>query len=309
MAGIILHKTIIMLILMLVGVLCAKSGIISQNGNSDLSRFVLQVVNPVMIFMSYQTDLDSRLVHNLLISFLVSFGTFLILIAGAYLLIRKKDGRETEIERFAAIYSNCGFMGIPLVDAMFGGEGVLYLTGFITVFNLLVWSHGVILLSGQKSIKQVLKVFTSPTIISIFLGIITFFAGFRLPDTPSQALTLIKELNTPLAMVVSGVTISQTRLSDVIHRPGIFRVCLVRLLIIPAVISLALVPFSIDQKVMLTVVIAASAPPAAMCTLLSMRYGRDSVYASQIFAAGTILSVITLPIITKFTEYLTKNLT
>ena len=192
-----------------------------------------------------QTDFDSRLVHNLLISFLVSAAAFAVLIAGSYLLIRKKEGRETEIERFAAIYSNCGFMGIPLVDAMFGSEGVLYLTGFITVFNLLVWSHGVILLSGQKSMKQVLKVFTSPTIISIFLGIITFFAGIRLPDTPSQALTLVKELNTPLAMIVSGVTISQTKLTDILHRLGIFRVCLIRLIIIPVVLSLVLVPFSI----------------------------------------------------------------
>ena len=120
----ILKQTIIMLILIMSGVLCAKTGIISKEANKDLSKFLLQVINPVVIFMSYQTDYKPELVRNLLITFGMSVLSFLIVIGASYILVRKKEDRDTEIERFSSVYSNCGFMGIPLVTALFGDEGV-----------------------------------------------------------------------------------------------------------------------------------------------------------------------------------------
>ena len=159
MASTILYKTLIMLILIGVGVLCAKTKLISEASNKDLSKFVLQVVNPVVIFMSYQTEYRVELVKNLLLTFVISAAVLCAVILLSYVFVRSKQDRETEIERFSAVYSNCGFMGIPLVDAIYHEEGVFYLTAFITVFNLIVWTHGVILISGQKDFKQVVKVF------------------------------------------------------------------------------------------------------------------------------------------------------
>jgi predicted permease len=231
-----------------------------------------------------------------------------VLIAGAYLLIRKNPDKNTEIERFSSIYSNCGFMGIPLVNALFGMEGVFCLTAFITVFNLIVWTHGVILITGEKDIKSVIKVFYSPTIIAIILGLLSFFLGIRLPEIPSKALGYISELNTPLAMIVSGATIAGTDLKALLKKKGVYKVCSIKLILLPILLSVILCLIPVDEKVRLTVIVAASAPPAAMCTLLCIRSGKDSLYASEIFAAGTILSVITLPFVVKFTEYLTKTI-
>lgn len=304
----ILKQTIIMLILITVGILCSKTKIISKESNKDLSKLVLQVVNPVMIFMSYQTDYKPELVKNLLLTFVLSLGAYAVTILLAYLLIPTKKGRETELERFSAIYSNCGFMGIPLVNALFGMEGVFYLTAFITVFNLIVWTHGIILISGEKSMKNIVKVMYSPTIIAIVLGIITFFMQIRLPEVPSKALEFVSQLNTPLAMIVSGVTMAETNVFKLIKKGRAYYICLLRLLLIPAILALILSPIRISEKVRLTVIVAASAPPAAMCTLQCIRYGRNSVYASEIFTAGTIFSVLTLPLVVEFTELLTKIL-
>lgn len=304
----ILKQTIIMLILMAVGIACYKTKIISKESNKDLSKFVLQVVNPVMIFMSYQTDYKPELVKNLLLTFILSLGAYAVTILLAYLLIPSKKGREIEVERFSAIYSNCGFMGIPLVNALFGMEGVFYLTAFITVFNLIVWTHGIILISGEKSMKNIIKVFYSPTIIAIFLGIITFFLQFRLHEVPAKALEFISQINTPMAMIVSGVTMAETNVLKLLKKGRVYYVCFLRLILIPAILAALLSPLEISEKVRLTVIVAASAPPAAMCTLQCIRYGRNSVYASEIFTAGTILSVLTLPLIVEFTELLTKIL-
>ncbi|WP_295090591.1 AEC family transporter [Ruminococcus sp.] len=309
MASTILYKTAIMLILIAVGILCSKTKLISAASNKDLSKFVLQVVNPVVIFMSYQTDYRPELVRNLLLTFAISVGAMGIAIAFSYIFVRKKDGREFEIERFSAVYSNCGFMGIPLVNAVYGDEGVFYLTAFITVFNLVVWTHGVILISGEKNFKQVVKVFYSPTIIAIFLGIITFFLHFHLPAPAAEALGLIKEINTPFAMIVSGVTIAGTNVMKMLKNYRVYYVCFLKLIIMPLIVSVPIALMTgVDETVRMTVLIAAAAPPATMCTLLSLRYGKNSIYASEIFAAGTILSVITLPLVVKATEYLTKIL-
>lgn len=309
MASTILYKTAIMLILIAVGILCSKTKLISAASNKDLSKFVLQVVNPVVIFMSYQTDYRPELVRNLLLTFAISVGAMGIAIAFSYIFVRKKDGREFEIERFSAVYSNCGFMGIPLVNAVYGDEGVFYLTAFITVFNLVVWTHGVILISGEKNFKQVVKVFYSPTIIAIFLGIITFFLHFHLPAPAAEALGLIKEINTPFAMIVSGVTIAGTNVMKMLKNYRVYYVCFLKLIIMPLIVSVPIALMTgVDETVRMTVLIAAAAPPATMCTLLSLRYGKNSIYASEIFAAGTILSVVTLPLIVQTTEHLTKIL-
>ncbi|PWJ13106.1 AEC family transporter [Ruminococcus flavefaciens] len=305
----IFNQTLIMLILIAIGVICAKTKLISEASNKDLSKFVLQVVNPVVIFMSYQKPYRTELARNLLITFGISVAAMTLVILLSYLFVRKKQGREFEIERFSSVYSNCGFMGIPLVDAIYHDEGVFYLTAFITVFNLIVWTHGVILISGKKDFRQVVKVFYSPTIISIVLGLITFFFEIRLPSTALNALGFIKEVNTPMAMIVSGVTIAATNVPKLLKNLRVYYVCLLKLIVVPLILAVPLSLLTgVDEKVRMTVLIAASAPPAAMCTLLSIRYGRNSVYASEIFTAGTILSVVTLPLVVKATEYLTKIL-
>lgn len=308
MAITILNQTMIMLMLIMLGVICSKTRIISDETNKDLSKFVLQVVNPVVIFISYQTDYHFELVKNLLITFVLSLVSFAVMIAAAYIFVRRKEERETEIERFSSIYSNCGFMGIPLINALFGMEGVFYLTAFITVFNLIVWTHGIILISGERSFKKVIKVFYSPTVIAIVLGIITFFMQLRLPDVPVKALEFISELNTPLAMIVSGVTMAGTNAVNLLKNKRAFYICFLRLVLLPLILTALLVPMGISDKVCMTVIVAASAPPAAMCTLQCIRYGRNSVYSSEIFTAGTILSVASLPLVVKFAEFLTNIL-
>lgn len=307
MAFTILKQTVIMLILITIGIICRKTGVITKESNKDLSKLVLQVVNPVMIFMSYQTDNRPELVKNLLLTFVFSVGAFVVTAIGAYILVRKKDGRNTEIERFSAIYSNCGFMGIPLVNALFGMEGVFYLTAFITVFNIIVWTHGIILISGEKSFKSVVKVFYSPTIISIFLGLVCFFAQLKPPSVPAEALGFISDLNTPLAMIVSGVTMAETNVIKLLKKRRVYYICFLRLIMLPILLALVLSLFEMSEKVRLTVMVAASAPPAAMCTLQCIRYGKNSLYASEIFTFGTILSVLTLPLVVSFTEYLTNE--
>lgn len=302
MSETIFKQTVIMLVLIIVGVICAKTRMIGKETNRDLSGLVLNVINPVVILMSYQKEYRPELLKKLGMSFLLSAVAFAVMIALSYLLIRKKDGRETEIERFSLIYSNCGFMGIPIVSALFGSEGVFCLTAFITMFNLCVWTHGIMLISGESGLKRTLKAFRSPTMIAIYAGLIMFLTGIRIPALPSQALQFIADMNTPMAMIVSGVTISQTNIFRLVKNLRIWLVVGLRLLVLPITVTAALLPFSSDSQVLLTVVVASAAPPAAMCTLHCIRFNKNSVYSSEVFTGGTILSIVTLPILVHIAE-------
>ncbi|MDE6729558.1 MAG: AEC family transporter [Oscillospiraceae bacterium] len=296
MAQIVLHQAVSMFLLILVGAGCFKLHLLSRETVSQISGLVLKVVNPVVIFMAYQREFQAELVRNLGWTFLLSVIAYAIAISVSYLCIREKEGRETVIERFSCIYSNCGFMGIPLVKSMFDYEGVFYLTAFLTVFNALVWSHGVMQMSGEKSLKSLGKVLRSPAIIAIILGMIFFFVQIPLPDILSETLDSLGSLNTPLAMIVAGATIIQTDLLQTFRKPRVFYISLIKLILIPVLITGIFMLIPEEKIVEMTVVAAMAAPSAAICTMQCLNYNRNAAYASELFGITTLFSVATMPL-------------
>lgn len=181
MVSILTNQVAIMLLLILAGMLCYRLHLLTDRGVKELSGIVLQVVNPIVILLAYHRELELRLVQNLGWTFLLSAVAMGAGIGLATLLIRNKPGRETAVERLSAVYSNCGFMGIPLVKALLGYEGVFYLTAFLTVFNLLIWTHGIMSVTGSRDPRSLLHVLRSPAILAIPLGMILFFGRITLP--------------------------------------------------------------------------------------------------------------------------------
>lgn len=307
MAQVILQQAFIMLILILIGAGCFRFRLLSKETVSEISKLVLTVVNPIVILLAYQRELKTELVANLGWTFLLSALSYAIAMAISYLAVRNKEGRETAIERFSCIYSNCGFMGIPLVQAMFGYEGVFYLTAFVTLFNLLAWTHGVMQISGQKSLKSVAKVLRSPAIIAIALGMLLFFTQITIPSLLTETLSMVGSLNTPLAMFVAGATIAQTDLLGVLKKPRVFYISFLKLLVIPAAVIALFLLFPLDSTMEMTVLAATAAPSAAMCTMQCLNYQKNAAYASELFGVTTLLSVATMPLVMMLYE-LFKNM-
>ena len=156
----VIKQTVIMSLIICVGILCYKRKLLNDEAGRKLSGFVLNVVAPCFMFMSYQIEFSPDRIKGLLTAFALSLAVHIVFIAGASLIIRKKDSSEYIIERFSIIYTNCGFMGIPLIEGVFGPDGVLYATAYLTVFNIFVWSHGIITMRNsftKDSIFSALK--------------------------------------------------------------------------------------------------------------------------------------------------------
>ncbi len=291
-----LKQIIVMFILVGLGFLCGKIKIIDKETNAKLSGFVLEVVNPVLIFMSYQQSFDGELLKGLGVALILGFISYAIMIAGLRIIYRRRDDNEAIIEQFAAVYSNCAFMGIPLINGLFGSEGVFYLTGYVTVFNIMVWTHGVILFGGKGTKTSLRKVVSSPAIIAIAAGLVFFIAGIELPEIISSVANHVSGMNTPLAMICAGVTIGGTEIGSHIRNKGVYRAAVLRLIACPLIFWLVFRWFPIPDTVFMTVMIAAGCPAAATGTMFALRYKKCPEMSAVIFAVTTLLSAVTLPL-------------
>lgn len=297
-----------MLFIMLLALICYRIKLVNQEGNRSFSNLLLLVVNPCLIITVYQVDYDAGLISGLLLTLCAAFAAHGVAILAARFFIREKGNPDFNIERFTAIYSNCGFIGIPLINSILGSKGVFYLSAYITVFNLLVWTHGLGLMKGEHSGsisgRQLREILTSPMILATAGSLILFFLQIRLPQTLLDAMTYVADMNTPLAMMVAGFSVAQTDFKKVFHKIQIYKICILKLLVIPLTVLAFLSVCRIDRDVAYTVLVAAACPSATTATMMAIRYNRNYTYASEIFSFTTVLSIITVPAITFIAGFL-----
>lgn len=291
------RQILIMFIILVIGAFCYLKGLITKEGTKQLSAVELQLVNPLLIFMSYQKEYNSKLLNGLLWSFALSAISFAVIILLSYAVIGKSRENK-DIERFAAVYSNCGFIGIPLINGIYGTDGVLYLTAYITFFNLLVWTHGYMTMKGERDFSSFLKALKSPSVIAVFVGLIFYLTNIRLPAVPATAMQYISDMNTPLAMIIAGATAAQTNILKALKKPAVYLVSAMKLLVFPACAFSVCRFLGAPQIVLMTVTVAAACPVATTGTMFAIQMDKNPELCSEFFTITTLLSALTLPLIT-----------
>lgn len=298
MFTLILNQLIKMLFIMILAFICYRLHIINQEGNKNLSSLLLMVVNPCLIITVFQTDYDAALVKGLLAAFaaavLAHAAGFLI----AHFLIPEKGNPEFAVERFGAAYSNCGFIGIPLINSVLGSKGVFFLTAYLTVFNILSWTHGLVLLNGKFSAKRLKEGLLAPIVVCTCIGAALFFLQIRIPSQVLDSMNYIADMNTPLAMMIAGFSVAQADLKKIVSHIRICWVCVLKLLLMPLAVLAFLAVAPIDRDVAYTTLVAAACPTATSLTMMAIRFERNYTYASEIFSLSTVLSVLTIPAVT-----------
>lgn len=298
---VILRQIVIMFIILLIGFGCSMKGLITKEGNKQLSAVAMHIVNPLLIFMSYQSAYSSKLLRGLLWSFLLSGLSFAVTIGLSTLLIKKKRP-EHDLERFSAVYSNCGFIGIPLIRGIYGAEGVLYLTAYITLFNILIWTHGLMTMKGSKDMKSFLNSLKAPSVVAVFIGLIFYLLQIRLPDFLRKSLKYVSDMNTPLAMLIAGSAAAQTNVVKALKNSGLYIVAALKLVALPLA-AMALLHFiPAPHMVQMVVLIASACPVATTGTMFAIQYDKNPERCSEFFAVTTLLSGLTLPVVTMLGE-------
>ncbi len=303
MIQIVLEKIASMFVILAFGVLCYRKNLFDEQMIKKLSTFLLMVVNPIVLFVSYQISYNEEQLVNLGYAFLLSLGAFIVQILVAYVFIPRKN-IQSAVERLSAIYSNCGFFGIPLINGLFGREGVFYLTAYLTVFYLFFWTHGVLLMIGKTTLKEAVRNLVSPAIFCVLLGLLCFSFQVKLPSFFVSALDSVGSMNTPLAMLVAGATVGQSELKVCFSSVRVYWIAMLKLLIVPFAVAILMSFFAISPMLRMVVILASASPVGATCTMLAIRYGKDGGYASQLFIVSTLLVALTIPLVVAFSGFL-----
>lgn len=275
-ALIVLRQTLTMAIYMLVGFALFKVGKITKEGSKSLANLLVWLVIPAVIINSFCVEFSPERLASLGLSALLAAAALVLSILVARLFYKDKP-----IDNFAAAFSNCGFMGIPLVRAGFGDEAVFLLVGFVALLNLMQWTYGAALLRGGKQALSPKELLLNPITVSTLSGLLLFVTGLgaKLPSVVSGAVGGLAALNSPVAMLVLGVYMAQTSLRDTFLSPRLYALSAVRLLLIPAVTLLLVTAAPVDATIKYVILIGAAAPVGANVAVYAQLYGKDYSYA------------------------------
>ena len=175
-------QVIVLFILIFSGFICVKTGAVKIEGRKAFSDLLVYFVVPCMIINSYLTEFDDNIFKNILYALGLSILLLVVGFAITFLLSFKLNGDNVPIVRFGCMFSNAAYMGFPLIQALFGSEGLIYASAFVTAFNIFLWTLGYSIVSRTFDLKAIVKkIFTTPAIISVFIGLLIFIAEIPLP--------------------------------------------------------------------------------------------------------------------------------
>ena len=302
----------VLFLLMAVGATLRKVKLLSDASVEGMVNLLILVVTPCLIVDVFQRPFSPSTLRGLLIAFAIAVAGHLAAIAAAYLFVRHPDENVCRPMRLAAVFSNAGFMGLPLEQAVLGDAGVFYGVVYIVVFNLFMWSWGYNVMKKEdvrgkkekegKPLTSNLLPLTSvlnPGTVGIAFGLPLFFLSAKLPAFVGTPVHLLAGLNTPLAMIVIGYGLAGAKLGRAVRTPVLHVAAFIRLIAYPLLIVAALYPFrqALDRDMMLATTIAASAPVAAMVSMFSAKFGRDVDTSVAMVSGTTLLSILTMPVV------------
>ena len=280
----IIFQMITLFIMMFAGYVSARAGLISPSFRRGLSSLVLSTAFPCCIVSSVLQSGGAP--GSMLVALGVSVAFFALMIALAAVLVRivPTPKEERNLDQLLLVFTNLAFMGIPIIQALYGVEGVAMLSMFLLVFNFLVFTYGVMLLDGSGDIN--LRQLVNPGVISALIALFFGLTGWRLPDPVESALASIGSINTPMAMMIIGASLAHSDIRAAFTNPRLYRVSFLRLIVMP-----------INRMLAGLCVIVAAMPIAGNCSMLSDIYTPEDMTASHATIVSTLISGVTLPLL------------
>lgn len=299
---IISQQVLVLFILVAVGFLCGKKGLIDDVASKKLTDIVLYVVTPCVMISAFQREFSVELVGKIIIAAvcaaLIHAGSILL----ANLIFRDKNESRKKVLRFSVIFSNCGFVSLPLQKAILGDEGWFYGSIFVAVFNIFLWTYGLVSMSGDRRQLSVKKLVFNPGIVGVAVALILFLCRINLPEILSLPVDYLAALNTPLPMLIIGYYLSKANFKAAFTDAGIYIAMGVRMVLIPLIALGLMLLFRIDSTIIVAFTIAGSAPTAATTTMFSAKYDRDVELSVGVVASTTVISLVTMPLVTALAQ-------
>ncbi|MGX8773973.1 MAG: AEC family transporter [Bacillota bacterium] len=306
----ILLKILSIFMLTGIGYAAYKVRLVPQDALRTLNAYVLNIAVPCLILQSMQrNEINDRIFNDIVWSLAAFAIVTLLLSAIGYIALRGISSIPEEdkgIYKMQLAFTNCGFMGYPLTNVLFGKYGLFLAIIMNIVFTTAVYSVGVMMLlhkKGEKlfTMKLMVRMLSLPFVASI-LGLLIFITGFHFPGFIDSTLSLVAATVSPVAMFIVGINLSNSKISE-IFTPRNLILCVVSLVAVPALTLGVDLLLPVSNFVLVIHVFLMAMPSAAITTVLCHRYNKNAKLAAEGVASTTFFSLGTLAL---WTFFLTK---
>lgn len=291
-----MKQVLVLFVLIFLGYLAVKIKIVEIEAKKAFSNLLLYLVVPCMVIHSYMMEFNGEVLQNLL----TAFGwSALLLVMGLVLtvcLTWREESENKPIIQFACTFSNAAYMGFPLIQALFGSEGMIYASAFVTVFNLLLWTYGYAVVSGKKKGWDMMgSIAKTPVIYSVILGLVIYLCQIPVPSILEEPIELVGNMNTPLSMFITGMIVAESDIPKLLRKAEVYKILLIRMVVIPAVCFLFAFLLHMEGMVAQVTFLLEMCPCAAITTVFAVQFGYDEDVAAGSVVFSTLLSIAALP--------------
>lgn len=303
--SIVINQIVVLFVYFLVGFISMKTNILDEHSTKKMTKLIITITMPCFIIanMSKNADMDkSNLLIILGISLIFYLSTFLLSILITNLLDIPLE--EKGIHRFMLMFANTGFMGFPVISALWGATGLFNAIIFNLPYNLLVFSIGIKMITNSKPmVKQEKRKLTSifpPPLMASIVGILLYIFGIQLPPLLSLSLDNVGSITTPLALIIIGASLSSVDIRKMISNKNHKIYALYRLILLPIIVFLFLRGSSLNPTAIATIVVLSGMPTPSNGVILAKQYGMDATFPSESVFISTLLSFFTIPLLVYF---------
>lgn len=297
-------QVLILIILIFIGFAAAKMKILTEEGVKCCTDIALLIATPCVIIKSLIREFDSGVLKSLSKAVLLTLAVQLLMIVLSRIIFHSKNKKREKVLQFGSIFANCGFMSLPLQNALLGADGMLYGSAYVIMFNLVVWSYGVYLMSGDKKYISPKKMFVNPGLIGLVVGIIIFVFSIPIPHVVSASIDYIAALYTPLPMLVIGYHLSKSNILGAFKDAWCIIAVFTKGILYPLASLGFLYLIGVRGTLLTSIIISVSAPVAAITTMFSFKFDVDTPLSVDMVSLSTVLSIATMPLMITLAQYI-----
>ncbi len=293
------EKMLMLLVMMCIGFAGGKTGVLTPDGNRAISNLINKITTPCMVLYSAVCN-DHALSNTQVLALIgIAFASYclLILVSKLYMLLVRPEKEHRGIYEFIMIFSNLGFMGIPVISAIYGTDAVFYISIFIMVFFLILYSYGSCLIQEIPMNFSNLRQLLSPMMVASALGIVLYLCNVRLPVLLTDPMNTISQISTPGAMLLTGAMLAGTPVRTVFQNWKLFLAAAGKLFIAPIVTNLVFRLFIHDEMTLGILTLITAMPVASNMGLLASQYGKNEELCATVIFLTTVCSVLTIPLV------------
>ncbi len=289
------QQVLVLFILIAVGFACGKAGMLTEHASKKMTDVVLYIVTPCVMVNAFQREFSVELLGQVFLAAGIAALILALSIVLVKLVFHDKNVARKKVLQFAVVFSNCGFMSLPLQKALLGDDGQFFGSIFVAIFNVFCWTYGLVDMSGDRKQLSLKKIVLNPGIIGVVAALILFVCRVQLPVFAAEPVRHLANLNTPLPMLIIGYYLSKADFKKAFTDAGAYVAMAIRLAVIPLAVLFGMAPFGLDRNMVIAFVIACSAPTAATTTMFAAKFDRDVALSVNIVTASTVFSIITMP--------------